>query len=339
LVRSDDPALLRPLHDRRIAVIGYGNQGRAHALNLRDSGLDVIIGSERDRRGFTTAQADGFPVVNPCDGAASADLVICALPDEVHAEVVPDRLLPAMRARAVFGVLHGFSIHFGELTLPDHLGVILVAPKGPGTTLRERYQRGEGIPALVAVHADAGDADHVEGMLRAWGAGIGCARAGLLRTTMEEEAVSDLFGEQAVLCGGIAALMLESFELLRERGFDADIAYIECVHELKQVTDLLHARGLDGMMSAISNTAEFGAHVAANTLRTPQLRRDLAGLLDAIRAGDFGRRLREDRAAGHPWFDGARASWRAHPIEDAGRAVRSLMPWLANTDDTSTDAT
>jgi ketol-acid reductoisomerase len=334
LLRSDDPALLAPLAGRTVAVLGYGNQGRAHAWNLRDSGMGVIVGSDPARAGHRSAISDGFEALSLAESAGRADLAIIALPDEMHAALLAREIVPALRGDTVVGFLHGFSVHHGRVDLGREFGVILVAPKGPGTTLRARYVRGEGIPALVAVHQNA-PGGHAEDFLRAWGAGIGCARAGLLRTTFEEETVSDLFGEQAVLCGGVTALILQAFELLRENGFDDDVAYIECCHELKQVTDLIYTRGLIGMMDAISNTAEFGAHVAIEKLRTPALREGLQDLLDEIRRGDFARRMQDDQTGGQAWINARRQALREHPIEPAGEALRALMPWLASTDDSS----
>ncbi|MCA9296497.1 MAG: ketol-acid reductoisomerase, partial [Phycisphaerales bacterium] len=309
LLRSDDPALLATLAGRTVAVLGYGNQGRAHARNLRDSGIAVIVGSDPERAGHRSAITDGFEAFSLADAAHRADLAIIALPDETHATLLAREILPSLRRDTIVGFLHGFSVHHRQVDIGREVGVILVAPKGPGTTLRARYERGEGIPALVAVHQDA-PSGHAESILRAWGAGIGCARAGLLRTTFEEETVSDLFGEQSVLCGGVTALILQAFELLREQGFDDDVAYIECCHELKQVTDLIYTRGLTGMMDAISNTAEFGAHVAIEKLRTPALRDALYDLLDDIRQGAFARRMQIDHAQGQAWISARRQALR-----------------------------
>ncbi|MEM7230087.1 MAG: ketol-acid reductoisomerase, partial [Planctomycetota bacterium] len=215
--RSDDPALLAPLDGKTVAILGYGNQGRAHALNLRDSGTTVIIGTAPDRRGAARAREDGYETLHLAEAAARCDLAIIGLPDESHATVLPEDVFPFLRPSATIGFLHGFSLHYGHVTPPASVGVILVAPKGPGTTLRERFLRGEGIPALIAVHRDNRDSNAMD-LVRAWGAGIGCAYAGLLETTFAEETETDLFGEQAVLCGGATELVVAGFETLVEAG-------------------------------------------------------------------------------------------------------------------------
>jgi ketol-acid reductoisomerase len=326
IVRGPDSAPLTPLIGRKVGLVGYGNQGRAHGLNLRDSGVNVIVGA-RDGAGSRQAKSDGFEVA-AIPAAAACDLVICALPDELQPEVLRDAIVPHLRPGATLGFLHGFTVHFGLLpALPAGIGIVMVAPKGPGTTLRERFVRGEGIPCLLAVQQQSlhGDA---ETLALAWANGIGCARAAIIRTTFRDETETDLFGEQAVLCGGMTALILAAFETLVQAGYPPELAYLECGHEVKQVADLVYQHGIAGMMQRISNTAEFGAHVAGPLVVDDATRERLRGLLQRIQDGSFARSLGDDHARGFKWFASQRAKFADHPIEQAGETVRSLMPWL-----------
>ena len=287
----------------RVAVLGYGNQGRAHALNLRDAGASVTVGA-RSGPGARLAESDGFLPVSFDAAVATAELVVMALPDEVHGPIWSELEAHVPHGCSV-GFIHGFSIHHQRLKPRADLGVILVAPKGPGPTLRGRFVKGQGIPALVGVH-QVGEAD-AELHVRRWGTGIGCARAALIPSSFAEECETDLFGEQAILCGGILALMRASFETLHDAGYSDEVAYIECIHELKQVVDLLYAQGPSAMHQAISNTAEFGAFVAAERLDSQELRGQLQSLLRDIQSGAFAQRFAEDAEAGHPWFNAKRS--------------------------------
>jgi ketol-acid reductoisomerase len=319
------------LRGRRVAVVGYGNQGRAHALNLRDSGIALLVAGRAGSEARARAAREGFATADTAAAVAGSDLAILALPDEVHAEVWARDVAPAMRPGQVAGFIHGSSIHFGLVRPAEGIGVVMVAPKGPGTTLRARFQAGQGIPALLAVHQERDAADGGPTALdlaRAWAAGIGCGRAGVVRTTFEAEAVTDLFGEQAVLCGGMMGLAQAAYETLVEAGYPPLLAYTECVHEIKQVADLLYARGPAGMRRAISNTAEFGTYGAAPLIADEHVRARMRQILDEIRSGRFTRRMQADHDAGAPWFRAAREAAAAHPMERAGAEVRALMPWL-----------
>jgi ketol-acid reductoisomerase len=320
-------APLAPLLGRTIAVLGYGNQGRAHALNLRDSGLRVIVGGRPGSAKVAQARDEGFEAMELPDAAARADLAIVALPDQVQPAAWGRWIEQALPMGTVVGFVHGFSIRFGFIEPRADLGVILVAPKGPGTTVRARYEEGLGIPALFGVERENA-AGTARDFAIAWGAGIGCARSGLIETTFAAEAESDLFGEQAVLCGGLLALVHESYALLVEAGYPPEVAYIECCHEVKQVADLLYARGPDGMRRAISDTAEFGAFVAEQALVDEALRAKLRALLADVRSGAFANRFMRDHDAGHPEFGAWRMAAGGHPIERASATVRGLMPWL-----------
>ena len=326
--KGDTVACLR---GRTVSVIGYGNQGRAHALNMRDSGIDVVVSGRPGSAARARAAADGFPERDIGAAVKGASLVVLALPDEVHAEAWRDQLGRCVRPGQTVGFIHGSSVHFGAVRVPAGVGVVLVAPKGPGTTLRERYVQGHGIPALVAVHQErdlAGGGEPAREIAVAWAAGIGCARAGLVHVTFEQEAVTDLFGEQAVLCGGMLGLAQAAYETLVEAGYPPLLAYTECIHEIKQVADLLYARGPSGMRAAISNTAEFGAYEAAPRMADDRTRATMRTLLAEIRSGAFSRRMQADHDAGGPWFRAQRAAADAHPMERAGAEVRELMPWL-----------
>ncbi len=315
------------LRDRTIAVLGYGNQGRAHALNLRDSGLSVVVGGREGSARVALAASEGFDAMTLTEAAARADLAVVALPDQAQPAAWVRWIEDALPTGAVVGFVHGFSIRFGFITPRSDLGIVLVAPKGPGATVRARYEEGRGIPALYAVERENAARTAREFAL-AWGAGIGCARSGLIEASFAAEAESDLFGEQAVLCGGLMALVHESYAMLVEAGYAPEVAYIECCHEVKQVADLLYARGPDGMRRAISDTAEFGAFVAERKLVDEHLRTSLRSLLADIRSGSFARRFMTDFEDGHREFAAWRRAASTHPIEAASARVRALMPWL-----------
>lgn len=327
VIKGSDLAPLEPLMDRAVAVIGYGNQGHAHALNLRDSGIEPLVGARPDSAGASRAAAAGFDPL-PIDEAASrADLVIIALPDEVQPGVYQHQIGPHLSPGATIGFLTGFSIHYHQIEPAAGLGVVMVAPKGPGQALRWRYEQGQGIPCLYATHQDneAGDAEAI-GL--AWANGIGCTRAGIICTTFADEAETDLFGEQTVLCGGMTWLMLAAFETLVEAGYPPELAYMECCQEVKQIGDLVYEKGIAGMMDAISNTAEFGAHATGPDLIDNALGDRMKEALERIRSGEFAREFRQDHDAGFAAFGSKRAKLASHSNEQAGQAVRSLLPWL-----------
>jgi len=316
------------LAGKTVAILGFGNQGRAHALNLRDSRVSVVIGTDPARNGAATAAAQGFDPLPLAEAASNADLVVMALPDRLHGEIWKSRVADAVKPTAVIGFLHGFSVHYRLLEPAACHGVVMVAPKGPGTALRERYLQGQGLPCLLALHQLGQDPQATRGMTTAWANAIGCGRAAIVPTTFADETETDLFGEQAVLCGGMLGLVRMAFQTLVRAGYPAELAYMECAQELKQVADLLFARGPQGMRAAISDTAEFGAFEAEDRIGGPVLRDELERMLRDIRSGDFARRLMQDAQSGSPWLQSRRHAAASDPIEMAGASVRAWMPWL-----------
>lgn len=323
ILRGPEIAPLDPLQDKTIAIIGFGNQGTAHALNLRDSGLHVTVGNRPDTANFIRAEECGFDTKPITQAVRESDLVIIALPDEIQPEVYSHQIAPNLRPGSSIGFLHGFCIRYGLIKPAENIGVILVAPKGPGTTLRQRYTQGLGLPCLFGVEQESPQSD-AEAIGLAWAGGIGCARAGIILTTFAAETETDLFGEQAVLCGGMTSLILAAFETMVEAGYPPELAYLECCHEAKQVTDLVYERGLAETMKAISNTAEFGTHTAGPILIDDDVRQRMKTLLREIQDGTFAKTMTDDHAAGAPWFEKQREQLAQHPIESAGEVIRSL---------------
>ncbi len=323
IVRGPENAPIEPLRGRTVAVLGFGNQGHAHALNLRESGLEVVLGNRRDSESGRRALACGFDPLPLEEAVGQGDLIIIALPDEVQPELYERQIAPHLKPGATIGFLHGFAIRYGLIDPAEACGVIMVAPKGPGRLLRQRYVDGWGLPCLLAVHQQGASGD-AEAIALAWANGIGCARAGVVFTTFAAETETDLFGEQAVLCGGLSWLILAAFETLTEAGYPPELAYLECCQEVKQIADLVYERGPAAMMEAISNTAEFGAHQAGPFLIDDSVRARMRDLLARVRDGTFANALRRDHDQGFPWFERQRDSARRHPIEPAGEVVRKM---------------
>ena len=321
----DDDADLSLLDGKTVAIIGYGSQGHAHALNLRDSGVQVVVGLREDSSSAATAREAGLEVLPVIDAASRGDLVMMLVPDELHRQVweqVRDGI--AEGNMLLFG--HGFSIHYGEVEPPPGVDVALVAPKGPGHLVRRQFTEGSGVPGLVAVHQDA--TGSARALALAYAKGIGCTRGGVIETTFKDETETDLFGEQAVLCGGASELVQAGFETLVGAGYDPEMAYFECLHELKLIVDLMYEKGLAGMRFSISNTAEYGDYTRGKRVITEQTRESMRQILGEIQSGAFAREWIAENRAGQENFKRMRAEQAATQVEDVGKELRSHMDWI-----------
>jgi ketol-acid reductoisomerase len=321
----NEDADLKHLSDKKIAIIGYGSQGHAQAQNLKDSGLDVLIGL-RKGRSWDQALKDGFDVLSVAEAANRGDIVQVLLPDERQAAVYKAEIEPQLQEGDVLSFSHGFNIHYNQIVPPAYVDVVMVAPKGPGHLVRRIYTQGEGVPALVAVYQDyTGNAFQTA---LAYAKGIGATRAGVLETSFKEETETDLFGEQAVLCGGTTALIKAGFETLVEAGYKPEIAYFECLHELKLIVDLIHEGGLSWMRHSISDTAEYGDLTRGERIITNATRDAMRGLLKDIQTGEFAREWILENQANRPVFNALTQRERKHPIETVGAKLRAMMTWL-----------
>jgi ketol-acid reductoisomerase len=322
----DDDADLTLLDGKTVAIIGFGSQGHAHALNLKDSGVNVVVGLRESSESVQQARDGGLEVVPVAEAASRGDLVQMLVPDELHRQVweedVRDGIAPGNML--LFG--HGFSIHYGEVDPPAEVDVALVAPKGPGHLVRRQFLEGSGVPGLIAIHQDAtGDA---QGLALAYAKGIGCTRGGVIETSFKDETETDLFGEQAVLCGGASALVQAGFETLVEAGYDPQMAYFECLHELKLIVDLMYEKGLAGMRYSISNTAEYGDYTRGTRVIDDRVREEMRRILGEIQSGDFAREWIAENRAGQENFKRMRAEQAASQVEETGKELRSHMDWI-----------
>jgi ketol-acid reductoisomerase len=316
------------LKGKTIAILGYGSQGHAQAQNLRDSGYKVIVGLDPDRPSALQAKADGFEVVSPAEAAKRADWIQILTPDETQAELYESSIKPFLRAGQIIGFSHGFSIHFKTITPPKDVDVVMIAPKSPGHLLRRVYAEGRGVPSLLAIHQDASGRAHEYAL--GYAHGIGSTRAGVLQTTFKEETESDLFGEQAVLCGGLTSLMKNGFETLIEAGYAPEIAYFECIHEMKLIVDLIYEGGLDRMRYSISNTAEYGDLTRGPRVSGNETRAAMKEILARIQDGTFAREWIEENKSGGRNFAALRQKEKEHPVEAVGAKLRAMMSWLPN---------
>ncbi len=322
----DDDADLSRLDGKLVAILGYGSQGHAHALNLRDSGVQVIVGLRPDSASVAKAEAEGLEVTTIADAAERGDIVQVLLPDERHHDVWQSDISDGIRKGDLLLFGHGFSIHYGEIEPPPDVDVALVAPKGPGHIVRRQYLEGTGIPGLIAVDQDAtGDG---QALALAYARGIGCTRAGVIETTFREETETDLFGEQAVLCGGTSELVRAGFDTLVEAGYDPRMAYFEVLHELKLIVDLMYEKGISGMRYSISNTAEYGDLTRGPRIVTDETRAAMRKILGEIQSGEFAREWIAENRAGQEHFKRMREEGQTHQVETVGKDLRGMMDWI-----------
>lgn len=331
----DDDADLSLIQGKNVAVIGYGSQGHAHALSLRDSGVDVRIGLQPGSKSRDKAEAEGLRVLTPREAAEESDLIVILAPDQHQRKLYADEIEPALTPgdTLVFG--HGFNIRFGYITPPEGVDVFMVAPKGPGHLVRREYVDGRGVPVLVAVEKD--ESGKAWDLALSYAKAIGGLRAGGIRTTFTEETETDLFGEQAVLCGGASQLVQYGFEVLTEAGYQPEVAYFECLHELKLIVDLMYEGGIAKQRWSVSDTAEFGDYVSGPRVITPDVKKNMEDVLADIKNGAFAERFITDMDNGSPEFTEFRKKGESHPIEQTGRELRKLMAWVKSHDSDYTE--
>jgi ketol-acid reductoisomerase len=322
----DADANLDLLAGKTIAIIGYGSQGHAHALNLKDSGMNVIVGLYPGSKSVAKAETAGLTVKNVADAAKAADLLMILLPDEVQRTVYKNEIEPNLEPGNVLAFAHGFNIHFGQVVPPAEVDVIMVAPKGPGHLVRRTYEQGQGVPCLFAVYQNASGQARDRAM--AYAKGIGGTRAGVLETTFREETETDLFGEQAVLCGGLSALIKAGFETLVEAGYQPELAYFECLHEVKLIVDLIVEGGLAKMRDSISNTAEYGDYTRGSRIVNQQTKAEMQKILQEIQTGQFAREFVVENQAGKPGFTAMRRKEAEHQVEEVGKDLRAMFSWM-----------
>jgi ketol-acid reductoisomerase len=322
----DDDADLEKLSGKTVAIIGYGSQGHAHALNLRDSGVSVVVGLRAESPSVGKAREHDLQVLNPADAASEGDVVMMLVPDELHAQVWEAGVRDGVAAGNMVMFGHGFSIHYGTVVPPPDVDVTLVAPKGPGHLVRRQYTEGSGVPGLVAIHQDA-TGDALE-LALAYAKGIGCTRGGVIQTTFKDETETDLFGEQAVLCGGVTELVRAGYETLVDAGYDPRLAYFECLHELKLIVDLMYEKGIAGMRYSISNTAEYGDMTRGRRVIGAESRAAMQALLAEIQSGEFAREWIAENRAGQENFRRMREEQSRHQVETVGQELRAQMDWI-----------
>ena len=322
----DKDADLKVLKNKTIAIIGYGIQGRGQALNLRDSGLKVIIGQREGGPNFQKAKDDGFKPMDAGEAAAKADIIVMLTQDHLQAEIYKKELSAHMTKGKALVFSHGFNIHFGQIKPPADIDVWMVAPKGPGSFVRRQYEEGKGVPCLVAIHQNASKNALKEAL--AYAKGLGGSRAGVFETTFKEETETDLFGEQAVLCGGTSALIKAGFETLVDAGYAPEMAYFECLHELKLIVDIIYEEGIAGMRKRVSDTAEYGDYTRGKRLVTKKTRKEMQKILKEIQSGKFAREWMKENAKGRKKFLKTRADQDSHEIEKVGTRLRGMMSWI-----------
>lgn len=322
----DSDADLSLLNGKKVAVIGYGSQGHAHALNLKDSGVDVRVGLHQGSKSWNKVKADGLPVMTVAEAAKEADIVMVVAPDTKQRAIYEEHLGPNLVSGNMLMFAHGFNIRFGQIIPPKDIDIAMVAPKAPGHRVREVFVEGTGTPGLMAVEQDA--TGQAKQLTLAYAKGIGCTRAGVIETTFAEETETDLFGEQVVLCGGVSALVESAFNTLVKAGYQPEIAYFECLHELKLIVDLMYQGGLSYMRYSVSDTAEHGDYTGGPKIITDDTRAAMQKILADIQSGAYAEEWIEENETGRNWFDAQRTAHRSSQIEQVGKELRNMMPWL-----------
>ena len=322
----DKDADLKYIKDKTVAIMGFGSQGHAHALNLKDSGINVVVGARPGSRAEKTAKKAGLEVKTVADAAKAGQFIMMLVPDHIQGPLYNSDIKPHVEKGDALFFAHGFSIHFGQIVPPDFVDVIMIAPKGPGHLVRRQFQQGAGVPCLVAVNQDAtGDALN-RGL--AYASAIGGGRAGILQTTFKEETETDLFGEQAVLCGGISELIRAGYDTLIDAGYQPEVAYFECQHEVKLIVDLIFEGGISNMRYSISDTAKYGDLTRGSRIITDETRKEMKKILGEIQSGEFAREWIAENEANRPLFNARLKEDAEHPIEEVGAKLRSMMPWI-----------
>lgn len=322
----EQDANLDLLKGKKVAIIGYGSQGHAHSLNLKESGVDVVVGLYEGSKSWAKAEEAGLKVALVADAVKEADLVMILLPDEKQGQVYKESIAPNLKSGATLAFAHGFNIHFGQIVPPADVDVFLVAPKGPGHLVRRVYQEGFGVPAIYAVHQDV--SGKAKDVALAYAKGVGGTRAGVLETTFREETETDLFGEQAVLCGGATELVKAGFDTLVEAGYQPEIAYFECLHELKLIVDLLYEGGFENMRYSVSDTAEYGDYMIGKRIVTDETRKEMKKVLKEIQEGIFARNWLQENQLNRPQFNAIKNAELEHPIVEVGKNLRGMMSWI-----------
>ncbi|MEE9614877.1 MAG: ketol-acid reductoisomerase [Thermodesulfobacteriota bacterium] len=325
-VYYDKDANLELIRDKKVSVIGFGSQGHAHAQNLTDSGVDVTVGLRKSGGSWKKAEAAGLKVAEVADAVKGADVVMVLIPDEIQGEVYASEIGPNLKDGAYLAFAHGLNIHFGMIKPVEGVNVFMVAPKGPGHLVRHEFTRGGGVPCLVAVHQDPSKDTLDIGL--AYASAVGGGRAGIIGTTFKDETETDLFGEQAVLCGGLTALITSGYETLIEAGYPEEMAYFECLHETKLIVDLIYEGGISNMRYSISNTAQYGDLTRGPRVINAGVKAEMKKILGEIQSGEFAREWMDEHRAGKPVFNGLTKRGEAHPIEAVGEKLRAMMPWL-----------
>ncbi|MBP7792494.1 MAG: ketol-acid reductoisomerase [Candidatus Goldbacteria bacterium] len=330
----DKDANLNVLKGRTVGIIGYGSQGHAHAQNLRDSGVNVVIGELEGTKGYEMAKEVGFKTMSAADAAKEADVIMMLVPDPVQPLVYEQSIKDNLKAGKVLAFAHGFNIHFGQIMPPKNIDVIMVAPKGPGHMVRRQYEEGKGVPSLIAIQQDA--SNRAKDIALAYAKGIGSSRAGIIETTFREETETDLFGEQAVLCGGLTSLIKAGFETLVEAGYQPEMAYFECLHECKLIMDLIYEKGFAGMRASISETAKYGDVTRGPRIITLDTKYEMKRILREIQSGEFAREWILENKANKPVYNALLKAEADHLVEAVGRDIRKLMPWIGNKEEKQT---